>query len=163
MKKDRVVPKKNYVILLFMITIIVILTFIIFDLNSKYTSSKLESSYLSGYIPEITLNEVNNVLSEPESEMFILITETNNKDVYNFENGLKKVIKKYDLVNNFIYIDYLKNNNLNKINLLFDSNIKAVPAIIYLKDGKFVKNIDSSESFLNAGEFEKLLEEYELN
>ena len=47
-------------------------------------------------------------------------------------------------------------------NKKFKSNIKSVPAIIYIKNGEFVKNIDSSEHMLNVGDFEKLLDEYEV-
>ena len=164
MKKDRVVPKKNYLYLSLMIIFVVLLTFIIFDINDKYQNKRLETSYLDGYVTQISLNEINNVLSEPGSELFILVTETNNELIYKFESDLKKVIKKYDLRDNFIYIDYT--NNDRKINILNEklgSNIKSLPAIIYLKNGELIKSIDSSDSILNVGEFEKLLDEYEVN
>ena len=162
MKKERVVPKKNYFYLLLMIIGVVIITFIIFGINDKYQNKKLESSYLSGYVNQIRVEEIDNILTEPNSDMFVLITKTGDDNVYNFENALKKIIKKKDLRDNFIFIDYSDNDNYDVINKKFKSNIKSVPAIIYIKNGEFVKNIDSSEHMLNVGDFEKLLDEYEV-
>ena len=153
MKKERVVPKKNYFYLLLMIIGVVVLTFVIFGINDKYQNKKLESSYLSGYVNQISVEEIDNILAEPNSDMFVLITKTGDDNVYNFENDLKKIIKKKDLRDNFIFIDYSDNDNYDVINKKFKSNIKRVPAIIYIKNGEFVKNIDSSEHMLNVGDF----------
>ena len=40
MKKERVVPKKNYLYLLLMIVGVVVLTLFIFNLNNKYQNRK---------------------------------------------------------------------------------------------------------------------------
>lgn len=162
MKKERVVPKKNYFYLLLMIVGVVVITFIIFGISDKYQNKKLESSYLSGYVNQITIEEIDNILAEPNSDMFVLVTKTGDDNVYNFENDLKKIIKQKDLRDNFIFIDYSNSNDFNIINKKFKCNIKAIPAIIYIKNGEFVKNIDSSEHMLNVGDFEKLLDEYEV-
>ena len=162
MKKERVVPKKNYFYLLLMIIGVVVITFIIFGISDKYQNKKLESSYLSGYINQIKIEEIDNILAEPNSDMFVLITKTGDDNVYNFENDLKKIIKKKDLRDNFIFIDYSNSTDFDVINKKFKSNIKSIPAIIYIKNGEFVKSIDSSEHLLNSGDFEKLLDEYEV-
>ena len=162
MGKERVVPKKNYFYLLLMIIGVVVITFIIFGINAKYQNKKLENSYLSGYINQIKVEEIDNILTEPNSDMFVLVTKTDDDNTYNFESDLKKIIKKKDLRDNFMFIDYTSNNNYDIINKKFKSNIKSVPAIIYIKNGEFVKNIDSSEHMLNVGDFEKLLDEYEV-
>ena len=88
MGKERVVPKKNYFYLLLMIIGVVVITFIIFGINDKYQNKKLESSYLSGYVNQIRVEEIDNILTEPNSDMFVLITKTGDDNVYNFENGL---------------------------------------------------------------------------
>lgn len=162
MGKERVVPKKNYFYLLLMIIGVVVITFIIFGINAKYQNKKLENSYLSGYINQIKVEEIDNILTEPNSDMFVLVTKTDDDNTYNFESDLKKIIKKKDLRDNFMFIDYTSNNNYDIINKKFKSNIKSVPAIIYIKNGEFVKSIDSSEHMLNVGDFEKLLDEYEV-
>ncbi len=161
MKKERVVPKKNYLYLLIMIISVVFVTFLIFEINEKYQSRKLESSYLDGYVNKISLNEVNDILTEPSSEMFILVTKTNDEEVYNFEVELAKVIKKNDLRDNFIYIDFT-DGDIAELNKMLGSNISSIPAIIYLRNGEFVKNIDSSISKLKVADFQQLLDEYEV-
>ena len=105
---------------------VVIITFIIFGINDKYQNKKLESSYLSGYVNQIRVEEIDNILTEPNSDMFVLITKTGDDNVYNFENALKKIIKKKDLRDNFIFIDYSDNDNYDVINKKFKSNIKSV-------------------------------------
>ena len=163
MKKERVVPKKNYIYLFIMLLFVVIITFMIFGINDKYQNKKLESSYLDGYINQVNLNEISNVLSEASSELFILVTKTNNEDIYQFESDLKKVINKYDLRDNFIFIDYTDSENkLNILNETLGSDVNSIPAIIYLKNGEFIKSIDSRDNMLNSGDFEKLLDEYEV-
>lgn len=161
MKKERVVPKKNYFYLLLMIVGVVILTFIIFDMSNKIQNRKLEYSYLSGYINQVKIEEIDSVLTEPNSDMFILITKIGDEKIYNFESDLKKVIKKKDLRDNFIFVEY-DSNDYDVINKKFKSDIKSIPAIIYIKNGEFIKNIDSSDHLLNVGDFEKLLDEYEV-
>ena len=163
MKKERVIPKKNYFYLLIMILIVVLLTFIIFGINDKYQNRKLEVSYLDGYVNQISLSEVSNVLAEPSSELFILVTKTGDEYIHKLESDLKKIIKKYDLRDNFIFIDYTDSeNNLKDLNEALSSDISNIPAIVYIKNGETVKSIDSENDLLNVGDFEKLLDEYEV-
>ena len=51
------------------------------------------NSYLSGYLNEVSENEINNIMTETTTEFFVLVTETGNEDIYNFEKDLKKIIK----------------------------------------------------------------------
>jgi len=161
-KDDRVVPKKNYLYLLIMIILVVIITFSIFNINKKYQERKLETSYFEGYINEISTNELNNILTEPSSELFILLTKTNDEKIYNFEIELKKVIKKRDIRDNFIYLDYRETNELDELNKILKTDIKTIPAIIYLKNGEVVKYIDSNKELIKAENLEQLLDEYEV-
>ena len=162
-KKDRVVPKKNYLYLLLMIVLVVVITFSITNINKKYQERRLEQSYFDGYINEISTNELNTILTEPSSEQFILITKTNDEEVFDFEVELKKIIKRKDLRDNFIYLDYTdKENELNELNNILNTNIKNVPAIIYIKNGELMKIIESEKDILRAEEFDKLLDEYEV-
>ena len=161
-KKDRVVPKRNYLYLLIMIVLVVIITISIFNINNKYQERRLEQSYFEGYLNEVSLKELNTILTEPNSEQFILITKTEDKQVYDFEVNLKKIIKKKDLRDNFIYLEYNNEEDLNELNKILKTKIKVLPAIVYIKNGELKKTIDSSESLLQASEFDKLLEEYEV-
>ena len=161
-KKDRVVPKKNYLYLLIMIVLVVIITISIFNINNKYQERRLEQSYFEGYLNEVSLKELNTILTEPNSEQFILVTKIEDEKIYDFEVELKKIIKKKDLRDNFIYLEYNNEEDLNELNKILKTKIKVLPAIVYIKNGELKKTIDSSESLLQASEFDKLLEEYEV-
>ena len=103
-----------------------------------------------------------NVLTEPSSEMFIIITKVNNQNIFNQEKEIKKVIKRRDLRDNVMFINYTNKNDLNELNKVLGSNIKTIPAILYYKNGEFITSIDSTNGLINAGEFEKLLDSYEV-
>jgi len=159
----RVVPKKNYLYLLIMLLIVVFVTFGIVKISKYYDEKKLEKSYFDGYISEVTLKDMNNILTEPSSEMFIIVTEVNNENIYNIEKDIKKVIKRRDIRDNVMFINYTDNKkDLNELNKVLGSDIKNIPAIVYYKNGQVVTSIDSTNGLINAGEFEKLLDSYEV-
>ncbi len=162
-KNERVVPVKNYIYLLIMIIVVVALTFLIFNINKNYQTKKLETSYLANYLTVVKTEELSNILSEPSSELFIFVTKTNDENIFNLETDLKKVIKKHDLRDNFILLDYTNESNVEELNKILKSDIETIPAIIYIKNGEFIKSIDSKESLLKSSDFEKMLDEYEVN
>ncbi len=162
-KNERVVPIKNYIYLLIMIIVVVSLTFLIFNINKNYQTEKLETSYLANYLTVVKTEELSNILSEPSSELFIFVTKTNDENVFNLEKDLKKIIKKHDLRDNFILLDYTDESNVEELNKILKSDIETIPAIIYIKNGEFIKSIDSKESLLKSSDFEKMLDEYEVN
>ena len=161
-KNERVVPIKNYIYLLIMIIVVVALTFLIFNINKNYQTEKLETSYLANYLTVVKTEELSNILSEPSSELFIFVTKTNDENVFNLEKDLKKIIKKHDLRDNFILLDYTDESNVEELNKILKSDIETLPAIIYIKNGEFIKSIDSKESLLKSSDFEKMLDEYEV-
>jgi len=159
----RVVPRKNYLYLLIMLVLVVTITFGIVNISKYYDEKKLEESYLSGYISEVTLEDMRNILTEPSSEMFIIVTEINNESVYNTEKDIKKVIKRRDIRDNMMFINYTDSkDDLTELNKVLKSDIKSIPAIVYYKNGQVVTSIDSTNGLINAGEFEKLLDSYEV-
>ena len=162
-KNERVVPIKNYIYLLIMIIVVVSLTFLIFNINKNYQTEKLETSYLANYLTVVKTEELSNILSEPSSELFIFVTKTNDENIFNLEKDLKKIIKKHDLRDNFILLDYTDESNVEELNKILKSDIETIPAIIYIKNGEFIKSIDSKESLLKSSDFEKILDEYEVN
>lgn len=160
-KQERVVPKKNYLYLLIMILVVVFVTFFIFEINKDYQSRKLEVSYLDGFINEVNINDINNILIEPSSDLFILVTKVNDENVYKLERDIKKVIKEKDLRDNFIYINY-SDKDINSLNKILGSDIKTIPALVYFKNGEYIKTIDSSKDMLNVGDLSQILDQYEV-
>ncbi len=160
--KSKKIPKKNYIILFIMIMFVIAITFTIVKIGNVYNTQKLKKSYLSNYINKVELKDISNILTEPSSELFVFITKTNDENVYNLEKDIKKVIKKHNLRDNFIYIDYSNEKDLKKLNESLKTNIKKIPALIYYRDGKVAESIDSNEYFINVGNLEKILDEYEV-
>ena len=84
------------------------------------------------------------------------------------EKDLAKLIKKYDLSENFYYIDItdIKDtegyiDKLNKSLGLTDIKITQVPTIIYFKDNEVLKNgiIErKDDKLMTANDFQKLLD-----
>ena len=160
MKKN--IPKKNYFILILIIILVVIISLIIFRFSGLYNQNKLKRSYLYNYVNEVNINDIKNILTEPNSELFILVTETNNDDVYKLEKNIMKIIKKYDLRDNFIYIDYTDNEDLDKLNDIFGTKIEKIPALLYYKNGELSEVVDSKDTLFNEGDLQKIIDAYEV-
>ena len=132
---------------------------------------KLSTSYLlsSGTISlEIkNLDEVNQILSEPPTEYFVLITYTGNEDTYDLETGIKPIIDDYKLSDSFYYLNIESimdsDNYLTRLNNAFNtSEITTVPIILYYRDGQLVDTVTrDDDNVINAGDFQKLLDIYE--
>ncbi len=156
------VPRKNYIALVIMIIAVVILTFLIFGLNKKYNNKKLEKSNFDNYVNKVSLEEISDILNEPSSELFIFITKTGDEQIYNEEGKLKNIIKKYDLRDNFIYIDYTDYDDLKELNDKFKTEINTIPALLFYRNGALEKVVESKDVVLSS-EFQKLLDEYEIS
>lgn len=112
------IPNKNYIFLAIIILATVFLTFYV---RGWYiTSSEISSgnSVLADAVREINKDEIENYTVE--SQKFILYVSSNSDEVKNFERKFKRVIKKYDISEDVIYLnanqagdgfyDYLRGN-----------------------------------------------------
>jgi hypothetical protein len=174
-KKNNYVPTKNYIIALVMSLAAIFLTYYIFAWYNVLEEKKYGESYL---IKSDTISlevndilEIENTFTESPSEYFIYIGYRNDEEEYKLEKSLKKIIDKYNLNEEFYYIDVtdLMSNDdyideLNAALNLTDNKINSVPTIIYVKNGQvpsdgIIKRED--ENMMNASDFSKLLEMYE--
>ena len=107
-------------------------------------------------------------MTELNSNSFIYLSYEGNENIYNLEKQLRKVIKQYDLEDNFIYVNcsnVLEENNTIKTlkNVLSVGNKEIIlPAIIYFKDNSPIDYIDSTNNLLEIGNFSQLLDKYEI-
>ena len=123
-KNERLVPIKNYIIAIVIILAIILLTWYGFSWYKVYQESKVSESYLikeNIISKEITdLNEIDDVFSEVSDEYFLYISYTGDKDIYDMEKDLAKIIKKYDISEDFYYLNVteLKDNEgyIDKLN-----------------------------------------------
>ena len=162
------IPKKNYLIMIVMIIVVVFFTFLIFSIIGSIKNKKINSGYINKYVSELQYSELDTYLVEPANNTFIYLTYTGNEDIYNLETKLKKLINSYELESNFIYVDLTDeiNNNdyINEINnkVKSDKKIKALPVILYYKDGVLIDIVEGNDGIFNVGDFQQLLDKYEI-
>lgn len=160
---------KRFLIILSMIIGIIFLGLYFY----KWHQVKSEEEYLKSYLVSTNtislemndINEIKAVLSETPSDYFVYISYTKDKNIYSLEKDLKPLIDKYNINNNFYYIDVtnIKETNHNyKKDIAKALNIKSeqiekVPAILYFKDGILIQ-----DGIYTSQDFEKLLEEQDV-
>lgn len=174
--KTRNIPRKNYVIVFFIILAVVLLTLYIFQWYKVSKEGKIASSYLISsktITYEIKdLDEITSVFSEAPEEYFVYISYVNSEDTYNLEKDLKNVIDDYHLKDNFYYFNATsmmkEDNYIDKINEAFGlkkQKIEKLPTILYFKNGSLVadgivKREDSK--IIEAADFIQLLDVQEI-
>ena len=174
--EKRKISLRNYIISIIIFIGVILLTFYIFRWYQVFNNEKITHSYLiSSHVISNEINsidELEDIFSEAPDEYFLYISYTNDKNIYDMEVDLKKVIKKYDLQDKFYYlnIDDIKNNesmlsDLNSALGLNKEKIKNVPSILYFKDHKLVDGgiiQKDNNSILQASDLEQFLEEMEI-
>lgn len=161
--------RKNHISLLLIVLGAILITISASNLYRNYEINKANKAYLSKYVLNVKYNELNNTNIEFGSDTFVVLSYLGEKDIYYLEKDLKKVIDKYDLRDNVIYVDmteFLADNDYLK--LLNDSinvesiKIKKIPAILYYKNTVVTASVDSRDGLLSSGNFQQLLEQYEI-
>lgn len=168
MSKPRNIPTKNYILVAIIGIITVVLTLYINAWAKAYKENKISVSPFSGVIEEVNIKEINVTFSEM-NEVVLYVGYTNNRKIYDMEERLLKYIKNHDLVEKFIYVDateYLEKDEYLKIlKNTFEEvkdEIKGAPALIYVKNGKAEKVINSTNGIINTYDVSSLNETYQL-
>ena len=161
-------PKLDYKMILIIILALLIVVIGIAKIGGVFENKDYTKSYLLKnkiITNELKKEDISSTLQNKET--FIFITSLNqeeeyNEEEYNLEKDLKKVIKDNDLKDNF-YI-YLKDENTNLRELFGIEENTKTPTILYFKNGNFVDKVErQDEKMIEAGDFAKLLDMYELS
>lgn len=166
--EKRNIPKKNYLILIGIIVLVIAACFATYNLYGIYKENRIKTSPLAE--TEILYEDLKNATAEIDADTFLVISYVENEAVYNNEKAIKNVLKKKDLLDNVLYLnvtDYMVQKNfvkeLNETLKLKDNLvIETLPAIIYYKDGVAVNTVDSKTALINADDVEQLIDIYEL-
>ncbi len=173
-KKNNTVPAKNYVLAFVLSLFAIFLAFYIFSWYDVYKEKKYNESYLirtNTISLEVNdIEEIENTFTEAPNEYFVYIGYRNDEEIYKLEKKLKTIIDRYNINDNFYYIDVTdlkgKVDYIEKLNTalkLTNEKIKTVPTILYFKDGILVKDgiVKSKENQMIASEdFEQLLQKF---
>lgn len=164
----RNIPSKNYVILFGIILLVICACFAFYNLYNIYQNNKISTSPLS--TKEVLYEDLKNTTKEIDADTFLVISYVHDEKVYENEKDIKKYLNKNNLLNNVMYLnitDYMNDENfiedLNKtLKLEEDLKITTFPAVVYYNEGIATYTIDSSNHILNQGDFEQIIDMYEL-
>ena len=119
-------------------------------LNKNRIDNILSESYIIDYLTEIKYEEIDSyILEQPNA--IIYVSNSKEEDSRNFERKFSKLIKKYNLENQIVYI------NINNTNLA-DINFQNAPVLIFY-DNKEVFDMIDCTTLKNEKSISKALEE----
>ena len=157
--EKRIIPVKNYFILLLICLITIIATIYI---NAWIRTYKVNSdvSPLLGMVQEITLSDLEVTMSETN----IAVLYISNGDDYNLDSEILKRVNANSVNDYFYYMnvdDVSVDKSIKSLKSYFDyvkESINVLPMFIYIKDGKAVKVMDSKDRQLTISDFDVLLD-----
>lgn len=172
LKDDMEMNKYLFLIAVFIIAILAVsgvYTIINYETSNKYQTSYLVDTNTIKRDNVVDYNNAATYFGGLTGDYYIYISYTNNKNVYNLEKQLRKVIKNYNLEDKFYYIniDSLKNdsNVTDEVNAYLgyrDAKVSQVPTIVYVNKSNVVRieNIIARDdnSMMSLGDFQKLLD-----
>ena len=146
----KTIPKKNYLILIGTILLIISACFATFNLYNIYQETKIKKSVLDKN--SIKFEDLSEITKDMSANTFLIIGYSKNSKIYQNEKEIKSLLKKNNLLDNVLYLDVtdLKDdenliNNLNEKLQLEDSyKIKNIPAVIYYNENKVTYVKDGS-------------------
>lgn len=164
----KIIPTKNYLILIGLIVLVICACFAFYNLFEIYKENKNSVSPLAN--KEVLYEDLKNITNELDADTFLVISYTEDNQVHNNENEIKKYLNKINLFNNVMYFnisEYREDENflsdVNKTLGLKDNlEISAFPAVVYYKEGVATYTADSEDHLLNKQDFEQLVDIYEL-
>lgn len=134
------IPLKNYFILGI---ILVSSIFIVLYINKLYLSTKNNDNILNGFIKEIKTQEIDNYIIENPN--FIIYLGYKNNDNKSFEKKFKKLVTKYDLQKDIVFIDISQFNDetFNKFCKKYaDKLLKKDSSLIIVDNQKVIDALD---------------------
>jgi hypothetical protein len=166
-EEERVIPFKNYLILLFICLATIGVAFGASTIYRREETKKLEVPVIRGAVPEIAVDNLANYVVENQS-FFLYIGTTIDPNSREIEKDLIDYFKKRDISKNMVYLnlsdtnseEFFKDFNKNYVKI---DNIKVdnYPAFIIFKDGVVLDKVQKEGNIkLGVGDIDRLLDEY---
>ena len=125
---------KNIILLVVICVFTLALLFVALRLNNNIKKDALSSSDIKKYLTEIKYEEISTHVIEQPSTVIYVSNSSDDKS-RKFEKEFKKVVKKYNLENEIIYI------NINDVTIV-DPVYQYAPELVFYKDGEISDIID---------------------
>ncbi len=138
----KVIPKKNYLILIGTILLIISACFATFNIYNIYQETKIKKSVLDK--KSIKFEDLGEITNDLSANTFLIISYSQNSKIYQNEKEIKSLLKKNNLLDNVLYLDVtdikesetLINDINEKLKLEEGNRISSVPAVIYYNENK---------------------------
>lgn len=172
-KEEKNFFESNFILIIIVVAWIFIFAMIGIKLYQKHQEKLYHAGYFYQEKVDVKTIDLKNltdvVFNHSEGDMFVLFTYRGMKDTYQLEKELNEIIKDYDLLDRFYYIDMTDYEITNDCDYkclinteLSLSSVKNVPAIAYFSKGELVDIAQREDKkVLEAADFVKLLDIYE--
>lgn len=165
----KLIPPRNYLILIGVIVLVVSACFAFYNLFHIYKENSNKTSPLSN--KEVLYVDLKETTKELDADTFLVISFTSDSQVHFNENEIKKYLKNNNLIDNVMYLNVselmTEPRFLQELNATLGLNdkleIKKFPALVYFKEGIPTFMVDSKEHLLNKDDFAQIVDMYELN
>ena len=148
--EERIIPVKNYVILLIMFVAVVVLVFYLCNLYHVYDAHQREIPVIRDTLFEIQPEEIEHYVMENPTTVFYMCTAAS-EACRDYEKDLKKLVEKDELQSTIIYVN-LSNVDQNEFVDTFNAKYpykvalkKNYPAFVVFEDGEISSVLQPSE------------------
>lgn len=166
--KKKIIPR-NYLILTGLVVLVICACLAFNNIYKIYYSKNAKTSPFEE-CNQLLYEDLKNATKDIGGDTFLIISYTDDYDVIENEKNIYKYLKKNNLLDNVMYLnitEYIANEDFNEeLNKLLKLDtgltINKYPALVYYRDGLATITIDSTDHLLNKGDFEQLVDMYEL-
>lgn len=165
MKKNQSQKKKNPFIIVGVVLLSLCVIFSIF--NVFFKNKEIDSIMLSPLgTNQILYRDMKNTIKEIPADTFLVISYTGDLAVHKIENEISEYLSDVNYLDSVYYLDlkdYLENEDfygtLNKnLGLKKNNKIEKLPAVIFYKDSKVERIVDSKKQDLSYTDFKSYIE-----
>lgn len=155
--KKREIPLKNYMILIGTIIATILLCLYITQWYKKAEESNIEQGILAKELPQVTVEEFQNYVTENPNIILYISVSTDEK-MKRFEKNIYDFIIEENIRNHFVYMDASKIDQKALIEILQNksntpkNNYTHIPNIYVFKDGKIEDMLYTSSTALHSKE-----------
>ncbi len=159
--EKKVIPVKNYIIVIVIFIITVIITIYINSWIKTYKISN-DISPMVDSVQEITLSDLEATMSETSVAILYIANNSN----FELDNDILKRVNADELNDYFYYMNVgnvPEDESINALKNFFNNlsdDINSVPMLIYIKDGKAEKIIDSENRTITVNDFNVIVDSY---
>lgn len=106
----RVVPVKNYIILIIVVIASILLTFFLTNVYKDRLNDNVSRTVMYDFLSQVNNDELGNYLLENPNTI-IYYASSSDVSLNEFEEKFKELIIKYDLINNIVQFDIQNEKN----------------------------------------------------